>query len=81
MNREDLNRYCRELAPDLDRALSISAGERVGFLLLLFDFGTKGSLAYISNAQRADMIDLLGEIRTYLEAGMTTEPRGSRGRA
>lgn len=32
-----------------------------GFTLLLFEYGEKGSLFYISNAQRADMVRTMKE--------------------
>ncbi len=33
----------------------------VGFALLVFDFGEKGNLAYVSNADRADMLVAMRE--------------------
>ena len=58
-----LEAICRNLAPAIDAQLD----EREGFALLLFDFGEKGSLAYISNAQRRDMIRALRECADELE--------------
>jgi hypothetical protein len=39
-----------------------------GFALLLFDFGEKGNIAYVSNANREDMIEALGELLGNLKA-------------
>jgi hypothetical protein len=36
-------------------------GKRVGFCLLMFDFGDKGSFAYAANAPRADVVKLFKE--------------------
>lgn len=40
-----------------------------GFALLVFDFGPRGFMAYISNAEREDMIRALREQIARLEAG------------
>ena len=44
-----------------DMPKSVDTKRGIGFALLLFDFGGKGNLAWISNAQRPDMIKALGE--------------------
>lgn len=36
--------------------------DNMGFALLIFDFHTKGSMSYMSNAQRGDMIKALEEL-------------------
>ena len=51
----------------------------VGVTIFAFTFD-KGALAYISTAEREDMIRTLKEWIAYQEAGLTTEPRGERGR-
>jgi hypothetical protein len=43
--------------------------EGVGFAVLIFDFGAGGNLAYVSNAQRADMVKAMREFITKVEAG------------
>jgi hypothetical protein len=40
----------------------------VGFALLLFDFGGKGDIAYVSNANSEDMIEALDELLGNLKA-------------
>ena len=40
-----------------------------GFVLLLFDFGRKGNMAYLSNAEREDAIQLLKEAIKHMEEG------------
>ena len=52
-----IEKQCRELADDLKA--KVPAG--VGFALFLFDFGTKGNVAYVSTADRTDMMNLLTE--------------------
>ena len=48
-----LEKECRRLADIVARELP--PGQQ-GFALFLFDFGVDGNLAYVSNAERADMI-------------------------
>lgn len=42
--------------------------EGVGYAFLMFTFGENGWMTYASNAQRADMIKALDEMRVKLEA-------------
>lgn len=85
ITRAELVVSAGKIAPYLDQTLATVHGERTGFVLFLFDFasrkpdGDKGSVAYISNAEREDVIALLKEITGYLEAGLTTEAPGPRG--
>jgi hypothetical protein len=57
----DCSRVGRKLAEQLKPG--------VGFALLMFDFGEGGNLAYLSNAQRSDMIKTLREFIEKLEGG------------
>lgn len=50
--RLELEEACAALARPLAQALP----EGVGFALLLFDFGSGGNMAYVSNANREDML-------------------------
>jgi hypothetical protein len=62
--RLELERTCASIGRIINAAVmdaSRSAGHRLGFTFLMFDFGAKGSLAYLSNANREDMIRLLTE--------------------
>jgi hypothetical protein len=42
-------------------------GSKVGYALVLFDFGDAGSMAYASNADRSDMVRTLRELISKLE--------------
>lgn len=46
-----------------------TTGPKMGFMLMVFDFGDGGFSAYISNAEREDMIKLLREQANRLEIG------------
>jgi hypothetical protein len=48
----------KQIAKALEEALPkmVGVAERVGFAVFLFDFGPKGSMAYVSNASREDMM-------------------------
>jgi hypothetical protein len=52
----------------------------IGVTLFAFTF-EPGAIAYISTSEREDMIRSLKEWIAYQEAGLTTEPRGERGKS
>jgi hypothetical protein len=54
---EELVRVSRELGVLLDKQMP----KGVGFMLMVFDFGQKGNLAYISNGVREDVVRVLQE--------------------
>lgn len=58
---EDLREVMNDIAGMLDGAIKEHADRPMGFLLLTFDFGENGTLSYISNAQRDDILSLLEE--------------------
>lgn len=76
--RFQLKDSARLLAPHLDKALAEAHGERIGFVVFLFDFGSDGSLAYISNAQRPDMIKAVEEWLARQKSGLESDPLGPR---
>ncbi|HEU5276808.1 MAG TPA: hypothetical protein VFU97_24340 [Xanthobacteraceae bacterium] len=66
--REELEAICAMLGKSLaDELNDTTTGPPMGFLLMLFDFGPKGFNAYVSNANREDMIRLLREQIAHLE--------------
>lgn len=56
-SREQLETHAREIGRTIAGALP----KGVGFALLVFDFGEGGNLAWMSNANRADMVNSLKE--------------------
>lgn len=81
--REVLDKTCRELAPRLDATLHSQLGERVGFAVLIFNFGEPGDdqfISYVSNAQRDDMIKVLKQWLARQEVGLASDPRGPKAR-
>jgi hypothetical protein len=56
-----------EIGKVIQGAVNDAAGPKVGYALYLFDFGGKGSIAYASNANRADMIVAMRELLIKLE--------------
>jgi hypothetical protein len=60
--RLQLEEHCRVIGGLLRNAVSDLGGPRIGFALLLFNFGDGGSIAYMSNAERRDMINALEEL-------------------
>jgi hypothetical protein len=63
-----VNHFMRpEIAPELRAAMN-SVGDMLseafegrGFALLVFDFGPDGTMNYISNAHRGDMLNVMRE--------------------
>jgi hypothetical protein len=49
------------------RQIADQCAPGVGFALLLFDLGSGGSIAYMSNARREQMVQLLKELTGTLE--------------
>jgi hypothetical protein len=41
--------------------------KQIGFALILFDFGEKGSLTFASNGERPDMVRCLRELLAHIE--------------
>lgn len=83
VQRKDLDRVCREIAPRLDATLHAQVGERMGFALLIFNFGEPGEdeyVAYVSNTQREDMIKAIEQFLARQKVGLTTDPPGPQAR-
>lgn len=59
--RKDLEIMVNGLGKTIMLALDSWGKGSLGFALLVFDFGEAGNLAWISNAQREDMIKALKE--------------------
>ncbi len=55
--------HIREVLKDMGREIKAKMPEGWGFTLLMFDFdkGQKGSMLYLSSAQREDMIKAMEE--------------------
>ncbi len=58
---KELESSARMLAQAFDVVLREKHGAKIGFAVLVFDFGEGGGLAYISNAWREDMIEAMKE--------------------
>jgi len=83
ITRRQLERPLQQLARQLDETLPelVGTDRRVGFVLMLFDFGQGGNLAYVSNGDRAGTIAALREWLARAEVGLMTDPPGSPGEA
>jgi hypothetical protein len=70
MERLDLEALVGQIARMLQASLKSDpeTGGKVGFCLLMFDFGVEGSFAYAANANRADVVRLLKEAREKIAA-------------
>jgi hypothetical protein len=51
----------------INKVVSKRGGPKFGFALLIFSFGEGGTMGYMSNARREDMILALREQADYLE--------------
>lgn len=66
----------RNLAGKIDQHMSIASTEHYGFALVLFSFEGP-ELTYVSNAERADMINALEELVGNLKRGSEGTARES----
>lgn len=77
----------RKLCEGITRKILASVGQSTldmlkanGFGVTIFAFTFEpGAMAYLSTAERSDMIRSLKEWIAYQDAGLTTESRGERG--
>lgn len=77
LDREEIRRLFPEAERSAQRiAQLIGHGlpEGYGFALLVFSFGEKGYLTWVSNAERADMIATLREAITMLDGKKDSPP-------
>ena len=58
---EDLVEVMKDLGRMMAGAIEDEAGRAMGFMLMVFDFGEGGTMSYISNANREDVIKTLQE--------------------
>lgn len=84
MTTDELRQLCEGVTQKLlgkigKDTLDFLKAHGVGVTLFAFTF-EPGAIAYISTSEREDMIRTLKEFIAYQEAGLTTEPRGERGR-
>lgn len=56
-----LENSARNIAGMIDQGLQSEHGQRVGFALFLFTFGEGGSLTYMANCKRDDMVKVVEE--------------------
>lgn len=64
ITEEQLREECRKLG----REMQAEMVEGVGFMLLLFNYGPDGSMAYISSARREDCLKVLRELQEHMES-------------
>jgi hypothetical protein len=48
----------------------------VGFALVIFDFGQRGHITYVSNAEQASMMNALKELQVNIALGQVQAPGG-----
>jgi hypothetical protein len=67
--RQELENMIGGYAGALRASLRDLAGtERVGFVLMIYDFGEQGSFAYAADSERAEIIELLEEALAKLRS-------------
>lgn len=66
---KELERVARDIGHRIgDRIADEGHGKKIGFTLLIFDFGGGGNITYIPNANREDMKRAMREMLLKLEA-------------
>lgn len=63
LTRAELEAACASLGRTIGKVVPPGAG----FAFLLFDFGERGNMSYVSNAQRESMIEALHGLIAHLE--------------
>jgi hypothetical protein len=59
---------------DIQAALKAEGmAAKIGFALVMFDFGAEGNIAYASNADREDFLRALDELRGKLAATLASD--------
>lgn len=58
----------RDMAALLDEVFSVAYGQRMGFTLVVTPFGENKIADYISNVERACVVEMLREMACTLEA-------------
>lgn len=80
MDRGSLEILAAVAAKRIGDELKAATPPGIGFAVLMFDFGETGNLAYVSNADRQDMIRAFKEFIAKHEAGAVSSvfgaPRG-----
>jgi hypothetical protein len=66
---EKTREQMKGIAKALDEVLRQLHGERMGFVISVFEFGAPGIGNYISNCRRGDAIEALRELADRLETG------------
>lgn len=79
-NRKLVEQVVRKLMSRLGDDIEFLKENGIGVTVFAFTF-TPGAIAYISTANREDMIRSVKEWTAAQEVGMTSEPRGERGRS
>lgn len=70
-----VSRYLPQIADGIEDALLALAGERYGFALFVFPFlSAEANGSYISNAERADMVNVIPHILSRLDKDLPTPP-------
>ena len=69
-NTEKTKELMRALGEGVDSAVETIMGRKMAFTIILSDFGNNKISNYVSNVQRADMIEVLRETADRLEKRM-----------
>lgn len=66
---EKYKEILQDLGRRIDTGIQNAVGKKVGFVLLMFDFGEpkQGRLNYLSNAERGSMLKALQELVAQME--------------
>jgi hypothetical protein len=65
-----LEEVCRDIGKTIGTAIDNNFGPfKVGFALMVFDFGEGGHMTYVSNGQRQEMVRALQELLDHIKKG------------
>lgn len=58
---DDIRGVMNGIGHMIDEAIEDHADRKMGFMLMVFDYGTGGRMSYISNSKREDILKALQE--------------------
>lgn len=71
MGNQEQDHVMKALGQVIQEATAEAYGQKMGFCLLVFPLGEPGIADYISNGDRADMVECMREAANRFESGET----------
>lgn len=66
-----VSKQLREIASELDKRLESTAGQKIGFSLLVFNTSEGSRMNYVSNCDRESVVNAMQSLLNGWDQGMT----------